>query len=102
MADHSVAEKLNDDGMRLLDEGDVAGAEAAYRAAMAADPTWSAPAYNLGLLCKYEGRWLESLEFNQQAAERRRTTRRPGGTWESPLPPWEIGVRHATRGRNVG
>jgi hypothetical protein len=25
------------------------------------------PYYNLGLLCKYQGRWQESLEFNRQA-----------------------------------
>jgi hypothetical protein len=67
MSDLDPAAQLNDRGMRLLDDGDNTGAEAAYRAAMTAAPDWSAPAYNLGLLCKYEGRWEESLAFNRQA-----------------------------------
>jgi len=67
--DLSRAEELNEAGMRLRDEGDIAGAEAAYRAAMDADPGWSAPVYNLGLLFKYELQWPESLEFNHRATE---------------------------------
>jgi tetratricopeptide (TPR) repeat protein len=62
------AEDINQRGLTLSDEGDAVAAEAAYRAAMVADPTWAAPVYNLGLLFKYQSRWLESLEFNQRAA----------------------------------
>lgn len=62
------AEELNQRGLDLSAEGDAAGAEAAYRAAMAADPSWAAPVYNLGLLYKYQARWHESLEYNQRAA----------------------------------
>ena len=40
----------------------------AYRAALDVEPDWSVPAYNLGLVYKYEGRWRDSLEFNQRAA----------------------------------
>ncbi len=69
MSDISLAEQRNEDGNRLRDAGDIAGAEAAYRAAMAADPEWSAPAYNLGLLFKYMGRWAESFELNLRATE---------------------------------
>lgn len=69
MSDIDLAEQLNDQGMQLRAAGDIAGAEAAYRAAAAADPEWSAPVYNLGLLYKYEGRWRESLTYNQLAAQ---------------------------------
>ena len=68
MSETSRAEELNNKGMQRREEGDIAGAEAAYRAAAAAAPEWSAPIYNLGLLYKYEGRWQESLSHNQQAA----------------------------------
>ena len=68
MSDLHPAVALNEQGMQLRDAGDIAGAEAAYRAAIAAAPDWSAPIYNLALLCKYECRWPESLELNQQAA----------------------------------
>jgi tetratricopeptide (TPR) repeat protein len=67
MSDFDLAEQLNNEGMRLRDDGDIAGAEAAYRAAGAAAPDWSAPVYNLGLLYKYEGRWRESLACYQHA-----------------------------------
>ena len=63
------AARLNEEGRRLRDEGDVAGAESAYRQAMELDTEWSAPVYNLALLYKYQGRWKESLELNRQAVE---------------------------------
>ena len=69
MSELDLAEQLNDKGMQLRADGDVAGAEAAYLAAAAAAPEWSAPVYNLGLLYKYEGRWRDSLAYNQQAAQ---------------------------------
>src|SRR5262245_65876971 len=62
------AQSLNERGRDLQASGDIAGAETAYRAAFAAAPDWSIPAYNLGLIFKYEGRWQESLEWNQKAA----------------------------------
>ena len=64
-----TAEELNDRGSQLKDSGDIAGAEAAYRAAAALAPDWSAPFYNLGLMYKYLGKWRESLEYNKRAAE---------------------------------
>ena len=69
MSDSHPAVVFNEQGLSLRDAGDIAAAETAYRAAIAAAPGWSAPIYNLGLLCKYERRWSESLEFNRQAAE---------------------------------
>ena len=68
MSDSHPAVGFNEQGMKLRDAGDIAGAEAAYRAAIDAAPAWSAPVYNLGLLCKYECRWEESLAYNRQAA----------------------------------
>jgi tetratricopeptide (TPR) repeat protein len=64
-----TAEELNEKGRRLADEGDTAGAETAYLAAMALDPEWSAPAYNLGLMYKYQGDWHRSREYNKRATE---------------------------------
>src|SRR5262249_26059274 len=69
MSDLKLAEELNDRGLQLSEGGDIPGAEGAYRAAIEAAPQWHARAYNLGLLCKYEGRWLESLAFNQRASQ---------------------------------
>jgi tetratricopeptide (TPR) repeat protein len=62
------AERLVAEGLALEDEGDAVKAEEAYRAATAENPAWSVPHYNLGLLCKYQLRWQESLEFNRTAA----------------------------------
>ena len=62
------AERLVAQGLSLEDDGDRTGAERAYRDALAQNPMWSVPHYNLGLLCKYQHRWEESLEFNKQAA----------------------------------
>jgi hypothetical protein len=69
MSDVHPAAAHNDRGVQLRDAGDIVGAEAAYRAAIATAPDWSAPRYNLGLLYKYERRWRESLEYSRQAAE---------------------------------
>lgn len=69
MSDLHPAVAFNEKGQELRDAGDVAGAEAAYRAAIAAAPGWPAPIYNLGLLYKYERLWQESLEYNSRAAE---------------------------------
>jgi hypothetical protein len=38
-----------------------------YRKAIASDPEWSAPRYNLGLLHKYRGEWSESYACNAAA-----------------------------------
>lgn len=61
------AERLVEEGLALHAAGDFAGAEIAYRQAAAASPDWSVPHYNLGLLCKYQGRWRDSLIFNKRA-----------------------------------
>ena len=68
-AEPTKAAQLNELGRELADAGRTADAEGAYRAAIAADPRWSIPWFNLGLVCKYQGRWAESLAHNQRSAE---------------------------------
>ena len=63
-----AAEHLVAHGLSLENDGDLAGAEDAYRRAAERSPEWSVPYYNLGLLCKYQSRWNESLDFNRRAA----------------------------------
>jgi tetratricopeptide (TPR) repeat protein len=63
------ASRANDRGGSLRDMGKKAEAIASYQRAMAIDPTWSAPFYNLGLLHKYESEWQPSLDANLRATE---------------------------------
>ena len=69
MNQSSEAARLVESGNELSDAGRVTDAENAYLAAAKRAPAWSVPLYNLGLLCKYQGRWEESLDFNQRATE---------------------------------
>jgi len=62
------AEQLVAEGYERDEAGDSIGAERLYRAAAEANPQWSVPFYNLGLMCKYQARWPESLTYNQRAA----------------------------------
>lgn len=68
MPDRTRAEELVELGNDHSNAGRAAEAESAYRAASEADPDWSVPWYDLGLLCKYQGRWRESFDFNRRAA----------------------------------
>ena len=68
MPDQREADRLVELGNEHREAGRIAEAEAAYQGAVQANPHWSVPYYDLGLLYKYEGRWRESLEFNQRAA----------------------------------
>lgn len=52
----------------LSQSGREAEAERAFEAAARSDPANAVPWYELGLLCKYQSRWPESLEFNSKAA----------------------------------
>jgi len=63
------ASRANERGHKLRDKGEKAAAIASYRRAMAIDPAWAAPFYNLGLLHKYESEWQPSLEANLRATE---------------------------------
>jgi tetratricopeptide (TPR) repeat protein len=77
------AERLNQQGLDLEERGEIAEAEACYRAAAAADPEWAAPLYNLGLLCKNARRWQESESYNQWATQCDPTNE---GAW------WNLGI----------
>jgi tetratricopeptide (TPR) repeat protein len=83
MSDTALADRLNEEGRRQQEEGALEAAEASYRAAMAADPEWSAPAYNLGLLHKYSLEWKQSFEMNRLAASLDPTDQ---ATW------WNLGI----------
>jgi hypothetical protein len=67
--DYPPAVRLVEEGRALSSAGDAAGAERAYLAAIALEPAWSAPLFNLGLLYKYQLRWDESLDYNRRASE---------------------------------
>ena len=84
------AERLLEQGRALYDAKDITGAEAAYRSALALAPHWSVPHFNLGLLCKYEGRWQESFDFNLRALQ---LTPDDMGAW------WNMGIAATVLGR---
>jgi tetratricopeptide (TPR) repeat protein len=71
------------EGLELEEAGDKAGAEAAYREAAALSPEWSVPHFNLGLLCKHQCRWRESLDHNTRAAT---LSPKDQGAW------WNMGI----------
>ncbi len=67
--DRNKASKLNRLGMELSDQGKTTDAINAYRKAIEADPDFSDPYYNLGLIYKYRHDWRNSLKYNLKAAE---------------------------------
>jgi tetratricopeptide (TPR) repeat protein len=74
---------MNERARALDEEGRFEDAIRGYERAAAADPSWSVPAYNLGLAYKYCGRWQRSLEWSDKA-----TRLNPGdeGAW------WNLGI----------
>jgi tetratricopeptide (TPR) repeat protein len=77
------AEKLNAKGIALEEKGWSAEAEKLYLKATEADPSWSVPWFNLGLLAKRQRRWADSLKFNQAALARDSSDE---GAW------WNLGI----------
>jgi hypothetical protein len=63
------AEVLNTQAMALQDERRLKEASALFLEAAAADPTWAAPLYNLGLLFKRERNWRLSAKYNRRATK---------------------------------
>ncbi len=63
------AKRANERAGKLRDAGKKAEAIATYQRAMAIDPTWSVPFYNLGLLHKYDREWQASLNASLRATE---------------------------------
>lgn len=84
------ASRANERGGKLRDKGDNRGAIELYRKAMALDPTWGAPFYNLGLLYKYTGQWEASLEANLRATE---LSPEDQANW------WNLGIAATALGR---
>lgn len=84
------AEELNERGREFAAKDRHAEAEHAYREAAAADPTWSVPWYNLGLMQKYRGIWDVSMECNLRA-----TALNPSdeAAW------WNLGIAATALGR---
>lgn len=66
----TTAAEFNERGRGLAQAGLAIEAETAYRQAIQADPRWSVPHYNLGLLFKYQRRWQDALAANRNAVER--------------------------------
>lgn len=85
-----VADEHCAEGNWLKDEGRTEEATAAYRKAIEADPTWSAPWFNLGLDAKFAGQWKESLACNQKAVELDPTNE---GAW------WNLGIAATALGQ---
>lgn len=86
----SRASRINDRASKLRDAGKHAEAIAAYQRAMAIDPTWSVPFYNLGLLHKYAAQWQPSLEANLRATELSPTDK---AAW------WNLGIAATALGK---
>jgi len=82
--------RRNEAGRRLAREDRHEDAARAYRSAIEADPGWSVPWYNLGLLHKYRGEWAASLDCNRRAAELRPDD---GDAW------WNYGIAATALGR---
>jgi hypothetical protein len=82
--------RLNDQGNAAKDSGRLDDALAAYSQAAQLAPDWSAPLYNLGLVCKLQKRWPESLDYNRRAAA---LDPRNEAAW------WNMGVAATAAGR---
>lgn len=63
------AERLHDEAMHFEAKGRWEDAEATYRKALELVPDRGPTLFNLGLICKYQGRWRESFEFSRRACE---------------------------------
>jgi tetratricopeptide (TPR) repeat protein len=76
--------------MKRQERGQLQEAIELYQRAARADPSWSAPLYNLGLLFKNERDWERSLDFNRRATA---LDRKNQGAW------WNLGIAATALGR---
>ena len=90
MAKRARAERLNAQRRARQDQGRLAEAIALYQQAAAADPKWSIPLYNLGLVFKNQCKWEESLMYNQLAAS---ADAKNEAAW------WNLGIAATALGR---
>jgi len=63
------ATNLHNAGVECSETGNEEGAIANYNKALALDPKRGDTLYNLGLIYKYRGAWLDSFHFNARARE---------------------------------
>lgn len=84
------AKRANERAGELRDAGKKAEAIATYQRAMAIDPTWAVPFYNLGLLHKYEREWQASLDATLRATE---LDPKDDASW------WNLGIAATALGR---
>src|SRR5687768_3558739 len=64
-----LAIRHNDAARKLMDKGNLKGAEREFVKAAELAPSWSVPWYNLGLVYKRQRRWQKALECNQRATK---------------------------------
>ena len=83
MSRDTDANAENERGRELAARGEADGAIAAYRAAAAADESWSVPWFNLGLVYKYRAEWDQSAKCNREAVQRDESDE---GAW------WNLGI----------
>lgn len=97
------AQRANERGLKLDDQGQPAKAIREYERAARIDPSWSAPAYNLGLVYKYSSDWERSLQHNLRATQLNAEDQ--AGWWNlgiaaTALRRWEV-ARAAWRGAGI-
>jgi hypothetical protein len=68
MSETTDVDRLMSLAYELSDSGNKPDAEGAFLSVTRMVPSWSVPWYELGLLCKYQGRWAESLTYNERSA----------------------------------
>jgi hypothetical protein len=85
----ATADSLVELGNELSDQGRLEEAAEAYRRAIATDPSWSVPWYNLGLNFKRRRLWHESLEANRSAVT---LDPEDGAAW------WNLGIAATATG----
>ena len=90
LAKRQRARRANRRGSKLSDKGESSAAIEQYQHAIALDPTWGAPFYNLGLLHKYRGEWQASLDANLRATE---LAPQDKASW------WNLGIAATALGR---
>lgn len=90
MNERQQAAALNEEALGLQKKRHLRDAVRVFREAIAADPTWSVPLYNLGLLYKNERKWRSSLICNRRAA---RIEPDNEASW------WNLGIAATATGR---
>jgi hypothetical protein len=90
MLKRAKAAALNARGLKLQKQERWGEAIRTFEKAVAVDPGWSVPLYNLGLLYKCRRNWEKSLEYNRRAAQM-------GGKKDPAW--WNLGIAATALGR---